>query len=135
MWVAEKDLVVVRVDQPDDFPAAFREFTDRYFAEVMKHPGVHLDPRAFLRIRTSATSDSRPRTLCPFSFPVEAWAKLALEQVLQDTSGMQPRYLKNDLSWLEQPAIYTDVVGVVSEARAVAAKWTEEKRKKEDKGT
>lgn len=92
-------------------------------------PGATLSPRAFMRFRTTKTGV--PRTMCPHSFPVDIWAKLALEQVLMDTGGMQVRFLRNDRPWLEQPAIYTDVVAVVQESRGVASEWLEDKRKKE----
>lgn len=133
IWIAE-GAVEVRVDREEDLPAALSEFTRRFFGEVMKRPGVELDPRAFLRSRTSP-SDKRPRSLCPFSYPAETWVRLAIEQVTMDTSGMQVRYLRNDLPWLEQPAVYTDVVQVVQNARGIAQKWIEERKKSDNSST
>ena len=130
VWIGEGS-VMVRVDSPEHLPEAMKEFTRQFFSEVMKRPGIELDPRAFLRLRTTQDS-KKPRSLCPFSFPTEIWAKLALEQVVMDTGGMQVRYLRNDRPWLEQPAIYTDVVQTVSHARTIASDWLED-RKKDDK--
>ena len=70
--------------------------------------------------------DPKPLRICLHSFPVPVDTRLALEQVVFDMAGTQPRLLREDRPWLEQPAIYTDCVLVVQSARAIAREWLEE---------
>lgn len=126
IWI-EHGEVSVKVDGPERLADAMDEFTHRHVGAVLKQPGVRIHPLAFMRVKS--VQGGPPRQLCPFSFPADTWAELALEQVLMDTGGMQVRYLHNDRPWLEQPAIYTDVVSVVQEARSVADEWLKDKKK------
>lgn len=130
IWIKEGE-VRIQIDSEADLPAALHEWTREFYGKVMKKPGVQLDPRALLRFQTA--EGGAPRALCPHSYPAETWARLALEQVLMDTGGMQMRYLYNDRPWLEQPALYTDVVGVVQDARSIATRWLEDRKKKDTK--
>jgi hypothetical protein len=117
--------VTVEIGNEDEFCERLTEFTEELFGS-MGSPGVDIHPRAFLRVE----SGTKRRTLCPHSFPIETWARLAMEQVVSDTSGMQPRWLYNELPWLKQPAIYTDCVSVVQRAKKVADDWIAERNKK-----
>lgn len=125
--------VVVHIDEAADLPERFSEFTEAVF-EVIQTPGVRLHPRAFLRGEVEDDRGKKRRvSICPHSWPAPSWVSLIVEQILMDTSGMQPRFWYNDLPWLLQPAVYTDCYMIVQEARAIADRWIEEKRERERK--
>ena len=115
----------VVVENEEGLEAACRSFTAEIF-QVLKRPGVELHPRALLR----AVVDGQRRQLCPHSWPTPTWARAVIEQVVMDTSGMQPRFLHNDLPWLMQPSIYVDGVMTVQNAKSIADEWIEETKKK-----
>lgn len=114
----------VYVGSEEDLVDACDEFTHEVF-KVLGRPGVKLSPRAFIR----AVKDGKRSNICPSSWPTPAWARLIVEQVAFDLSGMQPRLYYNDLPWVEQPAIYTDCFQIVGKAKSVATDWSDERKK------
>lgn len=109
----------------DDLPRALTEITEAHHAQLGR-AGVSLHPRAFRR----AWYPDRPRNLCPFSFPAPPWARMVIEQIVMDTSGMQVRLWHNDKPWLHQPNVYCEALLMVQEARTIVDDWLKDQRKK-----
>lgn len=123
----EEGPIRVEVKNEEGLEAACTDFTRKIF-RVLKRPGVELHPRALLR----AVVDGQRRQLCPHSWPTPNWARAVIEQVVMDTSGMQPRFLHNDLPWLMQPSLYVDAVMTVQGAKSVVDEWVEDNKKKKE---
>lgn len=130
----EEGPISVCVETEESLAEACTEWTARVFQELLQRPAVTLHPRALLRFRTKS-GQPRPRSLCPHSWPMQTDVRLALEQITMDASGMQVRYLHNELPWLEQPAIYTDVFMRVQGARAIFREWDEARKSDEPAAT
>lgn len=61
---------------------------------------------------------------------MEPWVRLAVEQIIMDTGGMQVRFWHNDRPWLQQPGPYTDCFTRVQNARKVFSDWQKSQPKK-----
>ncbi len=113
-------------EDEDALAPAMSEFVRLCLPEE-KEGSVH--PLPFLRV---VSEEGRMVRLCPRSWPNEVWSNLIIEQIVADTSGMQPRFWHNELPWLMQPAVYTDCVFVVSEAKKVAEDYEREQKERRD---
>lgn len=123
--LVEKSLdIVVPVPDEESLADACTLFTSKVFM-ALGRPGVTVHPRALLR----AVVEGRRRRICPHSWPTPRWASMMIEQVSFDTAGMTPRLLYNDKPWLGQPAIYTQVFGIITSARKVVKDWSSDSKK------
>ncbi len=123
--LAERSLKLeVDVLSEQQLANGFSRFTQEVFTSLGR-PQIDAHPRAFLRV----VVDGRRRNVCPYSWPTPRWAMLMIEQIQFDTSGMAPRLLYNDKPWLAQPAIYTQVFAIVSQAKRIVSEWTEGNKK------
>lgn len=119
--------LVVEIESEEVLPERFSEFLSVVFEP--RDDFRQLDPLPFLR----TFSGDRKRNICPGSWPTQPWERAIIEQIVADTSGMQPRFWYNEKPWLLQPAIYCECHMAVQSARKIADEWEEKNKAHERK--